>query len=110
MCCNSAGDSSRWMVQVRLGYLLTLCCKEWLCRKNLLTTSLENEKSPDAQDGLVLLHPISLIENTYKTAVCNLVLTPKHLGLIEKKPYFYRSVVKVGKGLVQKMQFVLTVL
>lgn len=93
------------------GLFIDSLCKEWLCRKNLLTTSLENEKeSPDAQDGLVLLHPISRIENIYKTAVCILVLTPKHLGLIENKPYFYRSVVKVGKGLVQKMQFVLTIL
>lgn len=80
-------------------------------QKNMLTTGLEIErKSPEAQDGLVLLHPLSCVENISKAALypdadpCNI---PKHLGLTGNKPYFEGSAVKVGK---QNMQLVLKML
>ena len=41
-----------------------------IVQKNVLTTSLEIERrSPEAQDCLALLHPVSRIENIYKTAL-----------------------------------------
>lgn len=41
--------------------------------------SLRNDrKSPKAQDALILLHPLSCIENIYKAAVCIPVPTPRY--------------------------------
>lgn len=58
-------------------------------KKNMLTTSLKIErKSPEARDGLLLLHPLSCIENTYLYPSADPCDIPKRLGLTENKPYF----------------------